>query len=72
MKRSAGANRCSLVKQFDIFGQAPTLRFRKSDVFKTWIGAVFTILALSLFTGFAVKRFQKLVNSDEPFLSMIT
>ena len=46
--------------------------FRRHSVFRTWVGAVFTVLALGMFASFSLVRTTKLILKEDPNVSMIT
>ena len=65
-------NPCEFIKSVDMYGPEPTFTFKRHKNFRTWVGACFTIFAVLLFLSFSLSRTLRLINGEDPFLSMIT
>lgn len=70
--RRSGITKCSHgFLNLDIFGEGVQFTFKKNTRFKTYIGASISTLMILFFIIFLSLRTIKLVNYDDPLLSMI-
>ena len=60
------------MKNTDIYGERPDLKFEGKSSYVTWVGAFFSFVTFILFSVFMAMRTMKLVSRDDPFLSMIS
>ena len=67
--------RCDIaakLRMMDIYGEVPNFTFKKQAVHRSLIGSLVTVLALSTFAVSLILRTQKLINGEDPQLSMVT
>ena len=56
----------NFVKSFDAFGEPVTLNYNGDSVYRTMIGALFSILIKSFLLIYSVQQLIQLINYDEP------
>ena len=66
----ADKNTCERWKTFDRFGQSVEFTFPGERQYKTSIGALVSLVCISLMIAFVAQRTSKLISRDDPFVTM--